>query len=283
MAKEQTFSHPPKGHVALLAYDSVNDRWQVVHVDADGNLQVDLVAAALPTGAATAAKQLPDGHNVTVDNVSLAVTGTFYPGTQPVSAATLPLPTGAATSAKQLADGHNVTVDNASLAVTGTFYPGTQPVSAAALPLPTGAATAAKQLADGHNVTVDNIVPVTAGGGDVLFNFEDTVKGAIADTNLAGGTPTVYGTAVPTDKVWVIQTISFYYAGTQPTYIAVGSYDGSSWYHCYMLEDPSMELYHPWSGAITLKDGDKIFCIVGGATAGDDLYVRYSGYVMDMP
>lgn len=44
MAKETTFEHPPKGHFGLIAYDSVNDRWQAVHVDADGNLQVDITA-----------------------------------------------------------------------------------------------------------------------------------------------------------------------------------------------------------------------------------------------
>lgn len=55
MAKETTFEHPPKGHVALLAYDSANDRWQAVYVDASGNLQVDVVASGLPSGAATEA------------------------------------------------------------------------------------------------------------------------------------------------------------------------------------------------------------------------------------
>jgi hypothetical protein len=33
-------------------------------------MQVDVVSSALPTGAATAANQLPDGHNVTIDNAS---------------------------------------------------------------------------------------------------------------------------------------------------------------------------------------------------------------------
>lgn len=42
---------------------------------------------------------------------SVAVTGTFWQATQPVSAASLPLPTGAATSAGQLADNHNVTAN----------------------------------------------------------------------------------------------------------------------------------------------------------------------------
>lgn len=49
---------------------------------------------------------------------SLAVTGTFWPATQPVSIA-------------------------ASVAVTGAFFQSTQPVSAAALPLPAGASTEA--------------------------------------------------------------------------------------------------------------------------------------------
>jgi len=79
----------------------------------DGD-SVVVSSSALPTGAATAAKQLADNHQVQVSASAL--------------------PTGAATSAKQLADNHQVIV------------------SASALP--TGAATAAKQLPDGHNVVV---------------------------------------------------------------------------------------------------------------------------------
>lgn len=44
-----------------------------------------LTPPAAITGFATAANQLPDGHNVTVDNASIAVTGTFWQATQPVS------------------------------------------------------------------------------------------------------------------------------------------------------------------------------------------------------
>lgn len=91
---------------------------------------------------------------------SVAVTGTFWQATQPVSAASLPLPSGAATSAKQPALGTAgtasadvLTVQGIAsmtpLAVTGTFWQTTQPVSAASLPLPSGASTAAKQPALG--------------------------------------------------------------------------------------------------------------------------------------
>jgi len=75
----------------LTALDSIDTDELVVNVD----------ESVLPAGAATAAKQLPDGHNVTVDNPSIPVTGTFWQPTQPISAAALPLPTGASIAANQ--------------------------------------------------------------------------------------------------------------------------------------------------------------------------------------
>lgn len=56
-----------------------------------------LTPPAAITGFATSANQLPDGHNVTVDNASLAVTGTFWQATQPVSLASAPTTTVTAT------------------------------------------------------------------------------------------------------------------------------------------------------------------------------------------
>lgn len=189
-----------------------------LHVDADITAQS---GAALDVSGAT----------VTVDGsgVTQPVSGTFWQGTQPVSAAALPLPSGAATSAKQLADGHNVTVDNAAgasavniqdggntITVDGTITAdaGTN-LNTSALALDAtltgvigtdggagpanvvsiggtnagniqeiavdatgnlqvdivadaaGLALAANQLGDGHNVTVDN-----AGGGSAV-NIQD--------------------------------------------------------------------------------------------------------------
>jgi len=92
-----------------------------------------------------------DGIKKIVDPV--AVTGTFWQATQPISAASLPLPTGAATSALQLPDGHNVTVDNVSIAVTGTFWQTTQPVSLASVP--SHAVTNAGTFA----VQADSVIP----------------------------------------------------------------------------------------------------------------------------
>ena len=111
---------------------------------------------SLPTGAATSANQTT--ANASLSSIDskltspLAVTGTFFQATQPISAASLPLPSGAATAANQ-------TTANTSLASIDTKIPAlisgrqpvdgsgvTQPISAAGLPLPTGASTAANQV-----------------------------------------------------------------------------------------------------------------------------------------
>ncbi len=111
---------------------------------------------------------------VNIQNSSIAVTGTFFQTTQPVSgtitanagagtmaisAAALPLPTGAATSAGQAA----INADGGAQSHVMNF-PATQPVSAASLPLPTGAATAANQPslnADGGSLVHIQNFPAT--------------------------------------------------------------------------------------------------------------------------
>ncbi len=96
---------------------TVSDGAGAMNVIVDSSATVTVTATNLDIqsgGAdlATAAGQLVDGHNVTVDNASIVVTAT-----------NLDVQSGGAdlaTAAAQLADGHNVTVDNASIAVTAT-------------------------------------------------------------------------------------------------------------------------------------------------------------------
>jgi hypothetical protein len=136
----------------------------------------------LPAGASTSALQLPDGHNVTVDNAGGAAAVNIQDGGNAITvdAAALPLPAGAATSALQLPDGHNVTVDNAGGGAAVNIQDGGNAITvdAAALPLPAGASTSALQLPDGHNVTVDNAA------GAAAVNIQDggnaiTVDGSV--------------------------------------------------------------------------------------------------------
>lgn len=122
---------------------------------------------ALQSGAAPVAVQnWPAGWNVAVTNFpasfgavqsgawsvgvtgSVAVTGTFWQATQPISAASLPLPSGAATEAAQITGNASLASIDGKLPALASGrmpvdveFPATQAVSAAALPLPDGAAT----------------------------------------------------------------------------------------------------------------------------------------------
>lgn len=144
---------------------------------------VTTMSAKIPTslGIKTAANSLSIAP---ASDAAFPVTGTFFQGTQPISAASLPLPTGAATSAIQTTQQSSLTsIDSktpalgqalaaasvpvvltaaqlttltplSTVAVTGALTD-TQirasalPVSAASLPLPTGSATAANQVSGG--------------------------------------------------------------------------------------------------------------------------------------
>lgn len=176
----------------------------------------------LPTGAATSALQLTlnsllpgaldgTGGLKTHEQGTVAVTGTFFQGTQPVSAAVLPLPTGAATAAKQPALGTAGAASSDVLSVQGvaSMTPlktdssaTTQPISASALPLPSGASTAAKQAALGTAgspsadvITVQGATSMTALKTDASATTQPISAtalplptGAATDASLTGGT-----------------------------------------------------------------------------------------------
>lgn len=173
----------PSSSTLAAGSDGVNLR--PLKTDAGGELQVDVLSSALPTGAATAAKQ--DTGNSSLASIdgsasasaaslssidgklanpmpiqggnSTAVKVDGSAVTQPISAASLPLPTGAATEATSaniytevgyisngiIAIDAATTASAASLASIDGKLANPMPISAASLPLPSGAATSAAQ------------------------------------------------------------------------------------------------------------------------------------------
>jgi hypothetical protein len=78
-----------------------NGRVQIA--DGGGSLTIDAASLPLPTGAATSAAQLPNSHDVTIDNAAGAAAVNIQDGGNSITidAASLPLPTGASTLAEQ--------------------------------------------------------------------------------------------------------------------------------------------------------------------------------------
>ena len=59
----------PQGNlVTPIGIDAAGNLYSLL-VNANGRLQVDVIVGAAAAGGATSALQLPDGHNVTVDNL----------------------------------------------------------------------------------------------------------------------------------------------------------------------------------------------------------------------
>ena len=134
----------------------------------------------------------PSTQNVSVQNASLAVTGTFFQATQPVSATALPLPAGASSettlsavntkipsnltvsSTRLLVDGSGVTqpVSLASVPshpVTGTFWQATQPVSLATAPT-TPVTGTFWQATQPVSLATAPTTPVTDNGGSLTVD-----------------------------------------------------------------------------------------------------------------
>ena len=135
-------------------------------------LPISVASLPLPSSAATSAKQLADGHAVTIDNIS--TNEVFIRGGGTAGSAT----DGEVVAVQGIASGTAMAVTESS------------PIS--------GFATSTNQLADGHAVTIDNIISNevyvrgsgTAGSADAAVL---TIQGIASGTNIQ-----VIGTIVAT-------------------------------------------------------------------------------------
>jgi hypothetical protein len=179
------------------------------------------------------ANQLPDGHNVTVANASIAVTGTFWQATQPVSgpltdtqlrATPVPVSGTVTASAQPGVDIGDVTINNASIPVTdnagsltvdapvatpvfvrlsdGAAAISTLPVSLASVPSHqvTNAGTFAVQSTNQANSGVDiGDVTINNASGAAAVNIQDGGNTITVDN---GGT---FAVQAAQSGTWTVQ------------------------------------------------------------------------------
>lgn len=140
---------------------------------------------------------------------STPVTGTFWQATQPVSIASLPTTavTGPLTDTELRASAVPVSIA-AALAVTGAFWQATQPVSAAALPLPSGASTSALQGGGLPSVLASDRLKVDGSG------VTQPVSGPLTDTQLRATPVQVIERMQSTRQSVSITLFEFAIAGT---------------------------------------------------------------------
>lgn len=169
-------SGTPAKALGIAGTDGTNP--QIIKTDTEGELQVDVLSSALPTGASTAANQTTmighldgvEGLLTTIDADTSALAGAVSGTEVQVDIVSSALPTGAATAANQLPDGHNVTVDNSTGAAAVNIQDGGNSITVdnggTFAVQESGAALTALQLLDDTVFTDDN--PFTAASSKVL-------------------------------------------------------------------------------------------------------------------
>lgn len=166
-------------------YDGTNT--QVIKTDAAGELQIDVLTSALPSGAATSANQ--STANASLSSIDGKITAV---DTGAVVVSSSALPSGAATAAKQPALGTAGTpsADVISIQGTGSGVPvridgsgTTQPVSAVSLPLPTGASTSAAQTTGNASLASIDGKITAVNTGAVVVSSSALPSGAATSAN----------------------------------------------------------------------------------------------------
>ena len=117
---------------------------------------------------------------------------------------------------------------------------------------------------------------------NLLFGYNDTVAESVVDTNLGAGVQSLLGTVVPAGEVWVITAVS----------VRIDSASATSLYGLAVINSvevpfisavpPSSATWYVACCQVVLKEGDRMKWIATGITAGDDGYLRYSGYKMKL-
>lgn len=273
-----------------LGYDGTDFR--NVHVDADGDLQVDVLTTAMSALAATAANQatmitaleLIDDlrnalHTVGTDElrVLVGVFGATWKGLHVDAAGDLQadvlssaLPTGASTSANQttMITALQLIDDLRNALVTvGTDELRVSVLSSA---LPALAATSTHQLTQ------------IAKFQDQAFTYKRQIYERVTHNKVGAGHYTMTGAACPADTVWVINGIMAYDWQTALGALYLG------------LDKAGVQYWQAGTGAIAAKaayntytpmilvEGDKVAAYFYGCSDGDALAMMYNGYAMTL-
>ena len=125
------------------------------------------------------------------------------------------------------------------------------------------------------------VTDVTSKGGDKIIAVEAVIMQQFSNTNLPAGTSYLDGYTVSAGFYWMINSIAIRYDGTIAG-VTLRSVVYNSPYELVMQHvTPVVSgLFYIIFPKILLGAGNKIRMSVAGATAGDDIYLQYTGYQM---
>ena len=117
---------------------------------------------------------------------------------------------------------------------------------------------------------------------NLLLGYNDRWVERISDLNASAGDNTLYGVAVPSGYVYVLQAINGQNNVTDPSSIHMKVVGGAISITLAYKATPGIAVPATWSGELILKEGDKAGALLRGCAAGDDLYVTLWGYKMKL-
>jgi len=274
----------------LVGWDGTHFR--PVHVDADGDLQTDVLSSALPAGAAT---QLTLAALAGTDAAMSGIITSIYEGVQNAIRAYVVdsvLPDGAATSADQatmitalqLIDDLRTALDSVGTdelrvlaGKTGAAWKALPIAATGELEakilnsvLPTGAATADNQTTMLGKVT------------DQVFTFKDYFGLRASEMNVAAGGNTLLGPALEEGYLYVVTGLTGWNAVSIGARSYVGGRYAGSYRRWNQIIPVAIDEACSFQGQAFLAYPDRWVAGFQGCTAGDDLYLDAFGYRMTL-
>ena len=276
--------------LTLLGYDGTDFR--NVHVDADGDLQVDVLTTAFPAGIATEATLATRASEAKLELVRLLlltldgdiVGSNAYllalltelrlkadlTETQPVSAAALPLPAGASTQAQQVTQTIALQLIDNLVGALDSVGTDELDVNVEASVLPTGAATSANQAL------------LQAKFQDQAFTYKAQIYERVTYVTPAANSYTVTGAAVPADEIWVVSGLAGYNWNTAMAALYLGFDKAATQYWVAgtgaIAAKAAYNIYTP----MYLVEGDKVAAFFSACGNGDNLAMMYNGCAMTL-
>lgn len=144
---------------------------------------------------------------------------------------------------------------------------------------------AATQLLDANGRTIIKSTGLVGGAQQadpIRFGYSAAIYRTQSNTNIPSATYDLDDSAVPAGEIWVITNIAIGYTGTAPTYIQASIVNSSTGYLLYRLTPPVSQVFYDRQGWFVLGPGDNLRVGCVGGTVGDDLFIRASGFRVDI-
>lgn len=116
----------------------------------------------------------------------------------------------------------------------------------------------------------------------LAWGISDSVSEAVSDTNLGAGTQTLSTTPIPAGEVHVASAINFRVDSATCTRGQLQIVIGGVSLVILTQASPVAYTWYLKTGEFVLAEDDYIALSMTGLTAGDDAYLRYAGYRMDV-